>query len=168
MDLQFGSCLPGRPALSWFTMDTFLRHPLVIVVVIAAIAIGFYYFASPYENCVRQITNPGNVWLEKCRSSSNFIDLRLAVRVVLSQADRSTGHLRHVQKRHWLLSDRVCRRLGHGNILLKGLMTFTPPRLCDVQLVTMPHPLGCRIFETTHIFELERLSRVSSRSADCG
>ena len=32
---------------------TFLRHPLVVVVVAAAIAIGFYYYASPYEQCMR-------------------------------------------------------------------------------------------------------------------
>jgi hypothetical protein len=30
------------------------RHPLVIVLVIAVIGIGFYYNASPYENCKRE------------------------------------------------------------------------------------------------------------------
>jgi len=40
-------------------MDTFLRHPLVVVAVIAAIAIGFYYYASPYEKCMRHIGNLG-------------------------------------------------------------------------------------------------------------
>jgi hypothetical protein len=33
------------------------RHPLVIVLVIAVIGIGFYYYASPYENCKREANN---------------------------------------------------------------------------------------------------------------
>ena len=33
------------------------RHPLVIFFVIAATAIGFYYIASPYENCKRKANN---------------------------------------------------------------------------------------------------------------
>jgi len=33
------------------------RHPLVIVLVIAMIGIGFYYIASPYENCKREANN---------------------------------------------------------------------------------------------------------------
>ena len=38
-------------------MGAFLRHPLVVVVVAAAIAIGFYYYASPYEKCIRWTAN---------------------------------------------------------------------------------------------------------------
>ena len=33
-----------------------LRHPLVIVLVTEVIAIGFYYAASPYQNCIRAKT----------------------------------------------------------------------------------------------------------------
>ena len=35
------------------------RHPLVIVLVIAVIGIGFYYYASPYENCTRELNYDG-------------------------------------------------------------------------------------------------------------
>ena len=31
------------------------RNPLVIVLVMAVIAIGLYYIASPYENCKREV-----------------------------------------------------------------------------------------------------------------
>jgi|TARA_B110000046_G_C12909769_1_gene362310 hypothetical protein len=31
------------------------RNPLVIVLIIALIAIGFHYIASPYENCKREV-----------------------------------------------------------------------------------------------------------------
>ena len=36
------------------------RHPLVIVLVIAVIGIGFYYVASPYENCMREMSSKSN------------------------------------------------------------------------------------------------------------
>ena len=44
-------------------MDTYLLHPLVValvtVVAAAAIAIGFYYYASPYEKCMKRMNqNP--------------------------------------------------------------------------------------------------------------
>ena len=35
------------------------RHPLVIVLVIAVIGVGFYYIASPYENCMRENSGYG-------------------------------------------------------------------------------------------------------------
>lgn len=37
-------------ALDW---DYITRHPLFLIGVVAVILIVFYYFASPYENCVR-------------------------------------------------------------------------------------------------------------------
>ena len=62
--------------------SSLLRHPLVIVLVVAVIAIGFYYAASPYQNCIRAKTKDlqkFNIWIsdeaaynkavERCKGS---------------------------------------------------------------------------------------------------
>ena len=46
-------------------MGSFLRHPLVTVVAIATIAIGFYYFASLYQICFRQTVDQAEKKLVK-------------------------------------------------------------------------------------------------------
>ena len=51
------------------------RHPLVIVLVIAVIGIGFYYYASPYENCMRKKieTSRGmDITQTVCNAKSNW------------------------------------------------------------------------------------------------
>ena len=56
------------------------RHPLVIVFVIAVIGIGFYYYASPYENCQREygvkkafgLAGKFHFYIEKCREQSSW------------------------------------------------------------------------------------------------
>ena len=62
--------------------SSLLRHPLVIVLVVAVITIGFYYTASPYQNCIRAKTKDlqkFNIWIsdeaaynkavERCKGS---------------------------------------------------------------------------------------------------
>ena len=44
---------PNKPENELSDIARLIRHPLVIVGVIAALAVGFYYSASPYENCMR-------------------------------------------------------------------------------------------------------------------
>ena len=36
-------------------METFLRHRPVVVMVAAAIAFGFYYYAPPYDTYLRRV-----------------------------------------------------------------------------------------------------------------
>ena len=75
--------------------------------------------ATCHEGLVLKLFNPA-FWAESRQKEAKHFDLQIAGWYGLPpcssgsafQADRSTGHLAHVQKRHWLSSDRVCRRLG--------------------------------------------------------
>lgn len=65
--------------------NSILRHPLVIVGVVATLFIGFYYVASPTKNCIREAVkqNPLTAWdpemahrqaVQFCRGSWVIID----------------------------------------------------------------------------------------------